>query len=308
MSLSSLDREQKKVLMFGGKGGVGKSTSSSATALHYALSGRRTLLISSDLTPSLSDIFETEIGPKETPVPGAENLTALEIGLDEVMLRWKEKFGPQIYQAASAVVDMPYDDLVDYVAMAPGIQEEFMLDFILEHVRSSRYDMVVWDTAPAGDTLRLLALPGRFLRHLRAAPRFYLKAQDMLGAGKSPFLDLINQWSELSESIMRFFTDPAEVEFVVVTIPEALGVNQSRRVIRDLSRHGLEVRRIVVNGVLETCDSAFLNCRKLMQQPYIGMLENEFGAEAVTRMPLLSTEVKGLAMLREVEAVLFRPC
>lgn len=308
MSLSSLDTEQKRVLMFGGKGGVGKSTSSSATALHYALSGRRTLLVSSDLTPSLSDIFETEIGPKETPVPGVENLSALEIGLDEVMRRWKEKFGPQIYQAASAVVDMPYDDLIDYVAMAPGIQEEFMLDFILEHVRSARYDMVVWDTAPAGDTLRLLALPGRFLRHLRTAPRFYFKAQDMLGAGKSPFLDLINQWSELSESIMRFFTDPAEVEFVVVTIPEALGVNQSRRIIRDLLQHGLKVRRIVVNGVLETCDSGFLNCRKLMQQPYIGMLEDEFGADAVTRMPLLPTEVKGLAMVKEVEAALFRPC
>jgi arsenite-transporting ATPase len=130
----------------------------------------------------------------------------------------------------------------------------------------------------------------------------------MLGAGKSPFLDLINQWSALSESIMRFFTDPATVEFVLVTIPEALGVNQSRRLIRDLSQHGLRVRRIVVNGVLETCDSEFLNCRKLMQQPYVRMLEDEFGAEAVTRMPLLPNEVKGLAMLKEVEAVLFRPC
>ncbi len=308
MSLAPLDAEEKRVLMFGGKGGVGKSTSSSAAALHYALSGRRTLLISSDLTPSLSDIFETEIGPKETPVPGVDNLSALEVGLDEVMLRWKEKFGPQIYQVASAVVDMPYDDLIDYVGMAPGIQEEFMLDFILEHVRSGRYDMVVWDTAPAGDTLRLLNLPGRFLRHLRTAPRFYFKAQDMLGVSKSPFLDLIAQWSELSEEVMRFFTDPAQVEFVVVTIPEALGVYQSRRVIRELAQHGLKVRRIVVNGVLETCDSEFLNCRKKMQQPYVQMLRDEFGPSAITMMPLLSGEVKGLAMLKEVEAVLFRPC
>ncbi len=307
MSLAPLDAEGKRVLMFGGKGGVGKSTSSSAAALHYALSGKRTLLISSDLTPSLSDIFETEIGPKETPVPGVENLSALEVGLEEVMLRWKEKFGPQIYQVASAVVDMPYDDLIDYVGMAPGIQEEFMLDFILEQVRSGRYDMVVWDTAPAGDTLRLLNLPGRFLKHLRTAPRFYFKAQDMLGVSKSPFLDLINQWSGLSEDIMRFFTDPAQVEFVVVTIPEALGVYQSRRVIRELAAHGLTVRRIVVNGVLETCDSEFLNRRKKMQQPYVQMLWDEFGPTAVTMMPLLSGEVKGLAMLKEVEAVLFRP-
>ncbi|KAF0185156.1 MAG: arsenite-activated ATPase ArsA [Nitrospirae bacterium] len=308
MSLASLDAEKKRVLMFGGKGGVGKSTSSSATALHYALSGERTLLISSDFTPSLSDIFETPVGATETSISGVPNLWAIEIGLDEVMRRWKEKFGPQIYQVASAVVDMPYDDLIDYVGMAPGIQEEFMLDFILEYVRSGRYEMVVWDTAPAGDTLRLLNLPSRFLRHLRTAPRFYFKAQDMLGVSKLPFLDLINQWSDLSEEIMRFFTDPAQVEFVVVTIPEALGVYQSRRVIQELAQHGLKVRRIVVNGVIETSDSEFLNCRKNMQHPYIQMLQNEFGPAALTKMPLLSGEVKGLKMLREVEAVLFRPC
>src|SRR4030042_1285518 len=96
--------------MFGGKGGVGKTTCSAATALHFALAGRKTLIISSDLTPSLSDIFETQIGATETHVPGVENLYALEINPDEVMRRWKDKFGDQIYAAASVVVDMPYDD------------------------------------------------------------------------------------------------------------------------------------------------------------------------------------------------------
>src|SRR5512138_2544066 len=130
MSLSELHSADKRVLMFGGKGGVGKTTCSAATALHYAQTGKRTLIISSDLTPSLSDIFETPIGATETPVPGAEGLDALEINTEQVMRRWKTKFGDQIYAAASVVVDMPYDEIVDYVAMAPGIQEEFMLDFI----------------------------------------------------------------------------------------------------------------------------------------------------------------------------------
>ena len=169
MSLAALDQTNRRVLMFGGKGGVGKTTSSSASALHYAQVGRKTLIISSDLTPSLSDIFEMEIGPTEREVPGVENLYALEINPDEVMCRWKKKFGPEIYQAASALVDLPYDELIDYVAMAPGIQEEFMLDYILEHIRDGRYDLVIWDTAPAGDTLRLLGLPGRFIEHLRVA-------------------------------------------------------------------------------------------------------------------------------------------
>lgn len=305
-SLSALDAENKRVIMFGGKGGVGKTTSSSATALHYALAGKKTLIISSDLTPSLSDIFETPIGPSETPVPGVDNLFALEIGIDEVMRRWKEKFGPQIYAAASVVVDMPYDEIIDYVAMAPGIQEEFMLDFILEHIRGGRYDMVVWDTAPAGDTLRLLSLPGRFLKHLRTAPRFYFKAQDILGVSRTQFLDLIGSWTTLSEEIARFFVDPANVEFIVVTIPEALGVYQSKRVIEDLKAHGLIVRRAVVNNVITDPDSAFLRQRSAMQQPYLAMLFNDLGADSVILMPLLPYEVKGIARLREVERILFR--
>lgn len=305
-TLNALDREDKRVIMFGGKGGVGKTTTSSATALHFALAGKKTLLISSDLTPSLSDIFETTIGPTETRIPGAENLSALEIGVDEVMRRWKMKFGPQIYAAASVVVDMPYDEIIDYVAMAPGIQEEFMLDFILEHIRSSRYDMVIWDTAPAGDTLRLLSLPGRFLNHLKTAPRFYFKAQDMLGTSKSHFLDLIGSWTTLSEEIARFFIDPANVEFIVVTIPEALGVYQSRRVIEDLKMHGLIVKRAVVNSVIIDTDSDFLRQRMQMQQPYISMLCDDLGADSVVQIPLLPYEVKGLDRLREVERILYR--
>ncbi|MGC9332949.1 MAG: ArsA-related P-loop ATPase, partial [Anaerolineae bacterium] len=79
MSLSDLAQKQKRVLMFGGKGGVGKTTTSATTALHFASTGQRTLIISSDLTPSLSDIFETQIGPSETPIPGVSNLWGLEI-------------------------------------------------------------------------------------------------------------------------------------------------------------------------------------------------------------------------------------
>ncbi len=101
------------------------------------------------------------------------------------------RFGPEIYEASQVFVDMPYDEIVDYVAMAPGIQEEFMLDFILERVRNGQYDLVVWDTAPAGDTLRLLELPHKFLDHLRRAPRVYLGVRDKLQLNRVPFLELI---------------------------------------------------------------------------------------------------------------------
>jgi len=306
MSLSSLDQTDKRVLMFGGKGGVGKTTSSAAVALHYARAGRQTLIISSDLTPSLSDIFETEIGPTEKAVPGVENLHALEIDPDEVMRRWKIKFGPEIYQAASALVDLPYDELVDYVGLAPGIQEEFMLDYILERIRDGRYDMIVWDTAPAGDTLRLLGLPGRFIEHLRIAPRIYLGVQDTLKLSQTPFLEIIASWKELSKQTMRFFSDPANVEFIMVTIPEALSVYQSRRVIGELAAHGLDVRYIIVNNVILDPDSNFLQLRAEMQRPYIEMLNDKYGdSMTLIKLPLLSYEVKGIERLGKVEEILF---
>jgi arsenite-transporting ATPase len=294
--------------MFGGKGGVGKTTSSAATALHYALAGRRTLIITSDYTPSLSDIFEVDVGPRERDIPGVEGLYALEIDPDEVMRRWKKKFGPEVYEAASALVDMPYDELVDYVAMAPGIQEEFMLDYILERIREERYDVIVWDTAPAGDTLRLLDLPRRFIEHLRTAPKVYMGVRDAFNLSRTPFLDLIESWKALAREVTDFFSDPENVEFILVTIPEALGVYQTRRVKRDLEAHGIDVRHLVINHVVVDPCCEFLSRRRDMQQPYIEMLEDEYGDDVdLVQVPLMPYEVKGIARLREVESRLFAP-
>jgi arsenite/tail-anchored protein-transporting ATPase len=306
MSLASLNETRKRVLMFGGKGGVGKTTTSATTALHFASRGQRTLILSSDLTPSLSDIFETAIGPTETPIPGVENLWGLEIDPVEVMRRWKIKFGPQIYHAAQVFVDMPYDDLVDYVGMAPGIQEEFLLDFIVEQVREGGFDLVVWDTAPAGDTLRLLELPHKFLEHLRVAPRIYLGVRDKLQLGKVPFLELIESWRELSGDITQFFKDPANAEFILVTIPEALGVYQARRLVGEFAQFGLEIENLIVNHVIVEADGDFMRRRHEMQRPYLALLEDEYGsAMTITHLPLLADEVKGVERLRRLEGLLF---
>jgi arsenite-transporting ATPase len=305
MSLATLDSTDKRVLMFGGKGGVGKTTSSAAVALHFAAAGRKTLIISSDLAPSLSDIFEMEIGPAEREVKGGSGLHALEIDPDEVMRRWKVKFGPEVCEAAAVLVDLPYDELVDYVAMAPGIQEEFLLDYILEQVKGG-YDAVVWDTAPAGDTLRLLGLPGRFMEHLRVAPKVYLGVRDRLGLAKAPFLDIIESWKELARQVVAFFSDPGNAGFVLVTIPEGLGVYQSRRVTKELEEHGLQVEHLIINDVIVEPDCGFHRRRWEMQQPYIKMLEEEYGNRmTVTKLPLLPYEVKGVERLREVERLLF---
>jgi arsenite-transporting ATPase len=222
------------------------------------------------------------------------------------MRRWKVKFGPQIYDASQVFVDMPYDEVVDYVAMAPGIQEEFMLDFILERVRDDRYDLVVWDTAPAGDTLRLLELPHRFLEHLRTAPRVYLGVRDKLQLGKVPFLELIESWRELSQEITDFFRDPTRTEFILVTIPEALGVFQARRLVGEFAQVGLDIQHLIVNNVIVQNDSEFLRQRQRMQRPYLDLLAHEYGQTMnITQIPLFADEIKGTDRLQELEKRLF---
>jgi arsenite-transporting ATPase len=306
MSLSEMDISEKRVLMFGGKGGVGKTTCSATAAVHYASLGRRTLIITSDMTPSLSDIFEMEVGPEEKPVEGVDNLYALEIGPEEVIRRWKEEFGSEIYKAASVLVDMEYDEIVDYVALAPGIQEEFMLYYILEKIKDGTYDLIVWDTAPAGDTLRLLQLPGKFIQHLRIAPKFYLQIRDTLKLQKTPFLDLIESWKELAQEVTEFLRDQRNTEFILVTIPEGLGVYQARRLIDQFDTFGLDARYLLVNNVIVDPQSDFTRRRRSMQDKYLDMLQEEYGqGMKIIQLPLLPDEVKGVESLRKMEEVLF---
>ncbi len=308
MSLTDLDNTNKRVLMFGGKGGVGKTTCSATTALYYASRGKKTLIISSDLTPSLSDIFEMEIGPGEKSIRGIENLYALEISPEEVMKRWKAKFGPEVYEAVSYLVDMDYDEVIDYFSIAPGIQEEFMLDYIVERIRDGRYDLIVWDTAPAGDTLRLLDLPYKFIAHLRMAPRFYLGVRDAFNLDKAPFLDIIESWKALAEDVTNFIKDSNNTEFILVTIPEALGVYQARRLVREFEKYGLDIHHLIINNVIEDPDCRFHRMRREMQVPYIDMLVNEYKERMkVIELPLFPYEIKGIERLKEVKKVLFAP-
>src|SRR3989304_10002063 len=122
-SLKGLDREPKRLIMIGGKGGVGKTTCASAIALHFSLQGKKTLIISSDPTPSLSDIFEMEIGDQETPIQNARDLYGIEISSEGVLKKWKDRFGPEIYEVVSSFTSLDYD-FVDYIGGGPGPEEK----------------------------------------------------------------------------------------------------------------------------------------------------------------------------------------
>jgi arsenite-transporting ATPase len=314
-SLSDLENGSKQLILVGGKGGVGKTTCAAAIALHLAASGKRTLILSSDPTPSLSDIFEITIGPCETPIPHCPNLSALEISSEIVLKKWKDRFGREIYDVVSSFADLDYDFVLDYVGGAPGIEEEYMLYFIMELVREGRYDLVVWDTAPAGHTLRLLHLPEIFLRHLEGATRFYLnlysyferaKETVKLKKGKKSLMEIISGWQALSNEIAAFIRDERLTEYIVVTIPEALGVKQTERIIQDFNAHGLPVHYLIINHCIEQADCDFHRARKEMQAHYIRLLTEEYGNRLrLILLPLFPYEIKGTERIEKASDILF---
>jgi len=315
--LSELRLRQRRLVMVGGKGGVGKTTCAAAIASHMAEAGLRTLILSSDPTPSLSDIFEVSVGPRETRIEGISNLSALEISSDVVLQCWRERFAPEIYHVVSSFADLDYDFVTEYVGGAPGIEEEYMLYYITELVDAGRYDLVVWDTAPAGHTLRLLHLPELFLKHLEGATKFYLnlysyleKAKDAvnLRKGKRSLLHIIEGWQQLSEKIADFITDQQSAEYVLVTIPEALGVRQTERIVEDFAHHQLPVHYLIVNHVIAEADCTFHRIRRDMQEEYIRFLAEKYRDRLVLIfLPLAPHEIRGLERIRVVSTRLFGP-
>ncbi len=314
-SLNRLDKELKRLIMIGGKGGVGKTTCASAIALHFSLQGKKTLIISSDPTPSLSDIFEMEIGDQETSINQVANLYGIEVSSEVVLKKWKERFGPEIYEIVSSFTSVDYD-FVDYIGGAPGIEEEYMLNYILELVESGQYDLVVWDTAPAGHTLRLLHLPQIFLKHLEAATKFYmnlysylekLKETVKLKKSKRSLLEIISGWEDLAEKVVNFIRDPQKSEFIIVTIPEALGVKQTERIIKDFDEYQLKVNHLIVNYVIQEVDCEFHKMRSEMQQNYIKILKDQYSQRIkLIEIPLFPHEIKGVEKIKRISEILFK--
>jgi arsenite-transporting ATPase len=287
--------------MFTGKGGVGKTTCSAAAALHYASAGARTLAISTDATPSLAHIFESTDHQKPAGVlPG---LFFREIGEGEVRAMWDAKFGRDVYQVFSTFVDIEYDEFVEFMtSVLPGLGEEFMVDYIRETAGDGAYENIIWDTAPLGQTLSLLATPALLGQHLKMAPRIYSKLK--LGRGsREPVLDILKRWEALSEANMVFLR--REVDFTVVTIPEALAVAQLEGAFREMGRYGLGVKRIIINNVVKSEDSEFLRGKARQQRQYIQHINEKYSHLKIVELPMFPEEVKGMVKLREVGKIAF---
>jgi arsenite-transporting ATPase len=189
-----------------------------------------------------------------------------------------------------------------------------MLYFILELTKNGAYDVVVWDTAPAGHTLRLLHLPQLFLAHLEGATKFYMNMYSMvervrdtvrLRSSKKTLLHVIESWRELSQEIIDFIHDRRATRYVLVTIPEALGVRLTGRVIADFAANGLDVGDLIINHVVREADCEFHRQRREMQDRYIRSLEETYRAINTLKLYLSPYEIKGVGRIREIADRLF---
>ena len=295
-------------MLFGGKGGVGKTTCSAAMASWFASRGQRSIIITSDMTPSLSDIFEEPIGDSVRSI--GENLFAVEISQEAIVSRWKERFSHDFYDILSQLIDIKSLDadsqhqLIDYIGSAPSLREETMLDLIVEIVDTGKYDRVVWDTAPAGETLNLLDMPRLIKKHLRAGARVF-EGLDKIGKqiiGKRSISETMDEWVKLSERISRFIHD--KTTFIIVANPEALVVNHARRIIKSIKDYQVDLYGVIINRIIEHADSSSIRTMQELQGKYAAELKRMAGRLPVALLPLSLWEIRGKKALRETGAVL----
>jgi arsenite-transporting ATPase len=303
MPATSHETSEARVIMLAGKGGVGKTTCAAATALHYASLGEPTLAISTDPTPSLSHIFEVQ--GKQKPVRVMDNLYLAELGMEEVKQMWERRFGRQMYEVFSSLVAVGYEEFVDFIAsILPGLRDEFMVDYIREMALRHEYKHIIWDTAPLGQTMGLLQTPAMLREHLKPAPRIYSRLK--LGReSRKPVLDIIRDWANLSGEDMEFLKHG--VRFVIVTIAEALAVQQLDGILEEFGRYGFKAEQLVINNVIKQAgESGFLQAKATQQRGYIELLYSRYQGMKIIELPLFPHEVKGIDKLRQVEKNLFQ--
>ena len=246
MSNSNVPTE---LISFWGKGGVGKTTCSAALAVGLSeIQSMKVLLLTTDLTPTLSHVLMAELGSTPSKVEGYRNLFALELDEKTVLERWKQRFGGEVYEVISSF--LPVDEsFINYVAGAPGIAEQFILYVLHEILSGGSYDVVVWDTPASSSSLRLLRIERELYEHMGEALKMYLKLKsflDKLRSRESDPLKLIGEWRELAKRIFDMLAYDEHLAYIVAT-PERISYEVSKRMKEELEDFGIKVRGLIVN-------------------------------------------------------------
>ncbi len=282
-------------LFFSGKGGVGKTTMASATAIHYATDGKKTLIVTTDPASNLADVFEQEIGHKITPIKGVQNLWAMEIDPDEATREYKERIiGPFREIMPEDVIASLNENL-----SGPCTTEMASFDRFIDFMEGDEYDVIVFDTAPTGHTIRLLELPVDWSRHIEESAKG--SGQTCLGP-----VQAIQGSKDKYDRATALLRDLVRTTFIFVMRPEALSLYETLRATKELEAIGVKSGEIIINGILpeEVCDIVFFKKKYYAQQNVIRQAEKTI-AQSKRFMFLRDNEVKGVSALKGVSNELF---
>lgn len=286
---------EARFILFAGKGGVGKTTMASAAAVHYATQGSRTLIVTTDPASNLGDVFEQEIGHKITPIEGIPGLSAMEIDPDKSAEQYRER----VLAPLRAVMPPDVIRVVEEQFRSPCATEIASFDRFVDFMDRPRFDVVIFDTAPTGHTLRLLELPVDWSRHIDESAR---------GTGQTCIgpVQAIQDSKAKYDAAMAALRNPAQTSFVFVLTPEKTSIHETLRATAELRRIGIQSFELIVNGVLpaEACAVPFFRRRYEMQQGYLRDIASRFRI-ATRRMLLRDNEVKGVKALRSVARDLY---
>ena len=317
-----------RLLLFGGKGGVGKTTTSSATAVWLADAGLKVLLVSSDPAHSTSDSLDVKLGPVPVEVEGVPGLYGLEMDPEAKLSNLLPKVGEAMnnmgggsmggFGGLGMMLDpSAKDELKDVKSdiktsdmILPGLDEALAFDELLKHMENPTWDVIVFDTAPTGHTLRFLSLPelieswsGRLLRLMRVSGG--LRSM-LFGRKESDAMkEELERFRRRVLHVRRVLSDPSTSSFTLVTIPERMGINETLRAHDSLVEYKLPIGGCLVNRITPEFDHPFLAKRRRQELERIAELDEKLGGINVGQLELADGEIVGLEALREVGRLLY---
>lgn len=309
----------KKVLFFGGKGGVGKTTCAAAFGLLAAQRGLKTLVVSTDPAHNLGDIFAVRINEEGELAP---NLWGYEIDPARESSRYIARIKEQLKNVISPVIMEEIERQVEAAYSAPGSEEAAVFDKFIDMLErlDGEFDLLIFDTAPTGHTLRLLSLPellsawiDRLIKQREKANR--LLSMAAVGAPElkdranreDPVLFTLKRRQERFTRARNFLVDTQQAAFIFVLNAEKLPILETKKALSVLKKNHIPVGGLIINRLLpETAGDAFWSRRREREAEYLAEIEESFGGLILARLPLLPDDVYGRAALDEVVALLAR--
>src|SRR3989337_3857131 len=312
MTLTGLKEDALKLILFGGKGGVGKTTCATSTGLYVAKVGNKVLVISTDPAHSLSDSLGQQIGDQIKEVKGVKNLSALEINAQKALSQFKLKYEAQIKKIFDTSTYLDQEDINSIFALPiPGIDEVMGFKTIVDLIEEAKFDKYIVDTAPTGHALRLLTLPELLDDWIKVMAKMRWKYRYMVTSFAGKYKpdsadDFLMNMKKTVKRIDGLLRDEKRCEFIVVTIPEDMAIKETERMIKSLNQYRMKVKQMIINNVIpEQANCRFCHARREGQDKYIGEIRDKFSNLNITIIPLQPHEVKGVDALKNLKDMYF---